>query len=232
MNTTTISRTASPSHSHRASPMRRIVDVVAQPQSYRNIAYLLLGLPLGAVWFSVLISGLSASISMVVVALLGIPMLWGMWYVIRWLANVERTTANALLGQRLHSAPMATPARGNVWVRLRSMTSERNRWRELGFLLLRFPAGIATFTVAVTALAVPFLIAYAPFAARYGSDHPFGSWSQSRRMEDIATSSWAWFLIPLGLGLVFAAFHLLNALARACGRWTTTWLGGSATSES
>ena len=230
MNITTISTTATSSHSHWTSPLRRIVGVVAQPQSYRNIAYLLLGLPLGTMWFSVLVSGLSASISMVVVALLGIPMLCGMWYLTRWLANVERGAANALLGQRLHPVPMAAPARGNVWVRLHSMTSERDRWRELGFLLLRFPAGIATFTAAVTTLATPFLVAYAPFAARYGSDHPFGSWSQSSRMEDIANSSWAWLLVPVGLGLLFASFHLMNALARGCGRWTTTWLGGSATS--
>ena len=50
-------------------------------------------------------------------------------------------------------------------------------------------------------------------------------------MEAIASSSWAWFLVPVGLGLVFASFHLLNGLARACGRWTTSWLGGSAVSD-
>jgi hypothetical protein len=25
--------------------------------------------------------------------------------------------------------------------------------------------------------------------------------------------------------MLFAAFHLLNALAKACGRWTAAWLG-------
>ncbi len=232
MNTTTISPASPSSRSNRTSPVRRIFGVATQPQTYRNIAYLLLGLPLGTIWFSVLVSGLSAAISMVVVALLGIPMLWAMWYLIRWLANVERGTANALLGQRLQPAPVAGPTRGNVWVRLRSMTGERDRWRELGFLVLRFPAGIATFTAATTALATPFLVAGAPFTARYGSDHPFGNWSQSSRMEDIARSSWSWFLVPLGVAMVFASLHLMNALARACGRWTTAWLGGSTTSES
>jgi hypothetical protein len=110
------------------------------------------------------------------------------------------------------------------------MTNERDRWRELGFLLLRFPAGLATFTAAVTAFATPFLVAYAPFSARDGGDHPFGTWSQSSRIEDIANSSWAWFLVPVGVGMVFASFHFMNAVARACGRWTTTWLGGETTS--
>jgi Putative sensor len=151
--------------------------------------------------------------------------LWAMWFVIRWFANVERTTANVLLGQRLASAPIATNDRGNLWVRFRSMTSDRNRWRELGYLMLRFPAGIATFTVAATALAAPVMVALAPFNARYGGSHPFGDWSQSSRMEDVASNSpWSWLLVPLGLAMLIVSFHLMNALARACGRWTTAWL--------
>ena len=90
---------------------------------------------------------------MLVVALLGIPMLLGT--LVRRsarFANVERGAANVLLGRHLARAPMASADRGNLWVRLRSMSSERDRWRELGYLMLRFPVGIATFTVAVTAL--------------------------------------------------------------------------------
>ena len=105
----------------RTSPVRRFFSVVAQPQSYRNIGYLLLGLPLGTIWFSVLISAVSVGLSMLVVALLGIPILLGTWYVIRALANVERGTANALLGGRLALPPVAAPNRGNLWVRLREL---------------------------------------------------------------------------------------------------------------
>ena len=151
--------------------MRRFFGVVAQPQSYRNLGYLLLGLPLGTLWFTVLITGLSVAVSMLVVALLGIPMLLGMWYVIRAFANVERATPTCCSVRHLARAPMRSTHRGNLWVRLRSMTSERDRWRELGYLMLRFPAGIATFTVAVTALAAPVIVAYAPIYARYVGDH-------------------------------------------------------------
>lgn len=228
MNTTTIPQQSAPTRMHpsnRTSPVRRIFGVVARPQSYRNIGYLILGLPLGTAWFTVLISGYTTAISMLVVALLGIPMLLGMWYVTRWSANIERSTATALLGRHLSPAPMTSPDRGNVWVRLRSMSRDRDRWRELGYLLLRFPVGIATFVAAVAALTTPVMVAYAPFNVRYVNDHPFGNWAQSARMEDIASSSWAWFLVPAGVGLLVASFHLLNALAGACGRWTTAWLG-------
>lgn len=231
MNTMTVPQQQVPTPTRRpgrTSPLRRIFGVVTQPQSYRNIGYLLLGLPLGTAWFTVLVSGYTTAISIVVVALLGIPMLVGMWYLTRAFANVERSTANVLLGRQLAPAPMAAPHQGNLWVRLRSMSNERDRWRELGYLLLRFPVGIATFTAAVTAITTPFMVAYAPFLVRYGSnDHPFGDWAQSSRMEDIASSSWAWLLVPLGVALLVAAFHLMNALARSCGRWTAAWLDAS-----
>ena len=228
MSTTTISTSTTPPYAqptNGTSPMRRIFGVVAQRQSYRNIGYLLLGLPLGTAWFTALISGYTTAISLLVVALLGVPMLWGMWYVTRSFANAERSTANALLGHHLSPAPVASPDRGNLWARLRSMSRDRDRWRELGYLLLRFPVGIATFTAAVTALATPVMVAYAPFNVRYVNDHPFGNWTLSSRMEDVAASSWSWFLVPLGAGMLIASFHLMNSLARACGRWTAAWLG-------
>ncbi|HEY7627115.1 MAG TPA: sensor domain-containing protein [Ilumatobacteraceae bacterium] len=168
---------------------------------------------------------LSVGISMLTVALLGIPILLGVWYATRAFANIERATANVLLDQHLTPEPLNSNEPGNLWVRLRAMTRDRDRQRELGFLMLRFPAGIATFTAATTALATPFLVAYAPFVARFGGDHPFGDWAMSSRLEDIANSSWSWFLIPLGVILLFVSFHAMNALAKACGRWTATSLG-------
>ena len=224
MSITTVARPASDPdmRTERAAPLRRFFGVIARPDSYRNIAYLLVGLPLGTLWFTVLVTGVSVGVSMLVVALLGIPLLVGLCYVTRASANVERSVANKLLGQHLTPSPMNSP-RGNLWVQLRSMSRDKDRWREVGFLTLRFPIGLATFTAAVTALATPFMVAYAPIVAR-NEDHPFGDWALSSRMEDIATSPWAWSLVPLGVVLLFVSFHVMNAVAKACGRMTAHWL--------
>jgi hypothetical protein len=229
MNTSSIPAWSDSSRStqtERPSPPRRFFGVVARPQTYRNIAYLLLGLPLGTLWFSVLVTLASVSVSMLVVALLGIPLLLGTWYAVRAFANVERGVASALLDEHVTQQPMAAGVSGNLWVRLRDMSRDRARWREFGYLMLRFPAGIATFTLAVSALTVPVMIAYTPIYARV-ADESFGDWFWSSELQDFATSNpWSWALLPAGLLLVFAAFHALNALARVCGRWTTAWLGG------
>jgi hypothetical protein len=229
MSITTVARPTSrpDARTGRTSSLRRFVDVVAQPESYRSIAFLLIGLPLGTIWFTVLVTGVSVALSMLVVALLGIPMLLGLWYVTRSFANVERRMANALLGQRLPRSSMNSLDRGNVWVRLRSMTRDRDRWRELVYLMLRFPIGVATFTLAVTAIVTPLLVAYAPIVVRY-DEQPFGDWALSSRMEDVASSSpWSWLLVPLGLVMLIASFHLMNAVARVCGRCITAWLAGA-----
>jgi hypothetical protein len=224
--TTTLSHPTPPTtySSDRTSALGRFFGVVARPQSYRNLGYLVLGLPLGTAWFAVIVSGVSVGVSLLAVALLGIPVLLGLLYATRLFANVERSVANALLGQHLPHAPITGPGRGNLWVRLRAMVREPARGRELGYLLLRFPAGIATATFAAVALATPVLVAYAPWAARH-EDQPFGDWAFSANLEDIASSSpWSWFLVPLGIVLLIPAFHLVNAVAAACGRWTAASL--------
>jgi hypothetical protein len=227
MNTAIASPPATAPHTsvtNRTAPIRRFIGIVARTQSYRSIAYLLVGLPLSTVWFTAVVSGISIAGSMLAVALLGVPMLAGMWYVIRAFANVERATANALLDQDIPLASMRSSGRGNPWVRLRAMTRERDRWRELGYLLLRFPAAIATFTVAVTALTVPVVVAYAPIHVRY-VDGSLGDWFWSSQLEDFASDSmWSWLLVPLGLTMLIVCFHLVAALATACGRWTAARL--------
>jgi hypothetical protein len=202
--------------------MLRFVGVVADAQSYRNIGYLLLGLVLATAWLTLLVTALSVSLSLVVVALLGIPLLLGTWYAVRAFANIERGLANVLLGQQLPPASMASRHRGNVWVRLVAMSRERSRWRELAYLFVRIPVGIATFAIAVMALAVPLAVIWAPTEARRVDD--FGSWSRSSELHDLLSSPWSWGLIPLGLGLLVTSFHLLNGLAAQCGRWSAGWL--------
>ena len=204
-------------------PVGRFFGVAARPQTYRSLASLLLGLPLGTVWFTLLVTGVSVGLSLVVLALLGLPVLLGTWYVARGAANVERRVAGLLPGGAIAPAPMAAP-HGNVWVRLRSMTRERDRWRELAFLLLRFPVGIATFTAVAVGFAVPIAVTAAPLTARFDDREPFGTWRYAADLEDVASSPWAWPLVAVGVVLLVAALHLLDGLARVCDRWARRWL--------
>jgi hypothetical protein len=205
---------------HTVSAWRRFFGVVTRPRTYANLTYLLLGLPLGTIWFVTLVTGVTVAASFVLLALIGIPMLYALWYVVRTFANVERGIANALLDREIPLPPMSSPHRGNVWSRLRTMTAEADRRRELGYLLLRFPVGVATFSATVTAITVPVTVAIAPISARY-VDESFGNWFWSTQLHEFASESpWSWTLVPIGALTSIAALHLTDALARACGRWS------------
>src|SRR5690606_1442575 len=144
--------------------------VVVETQTYRNIAYLFVGLPLGVTWSTALVTGAAVGASMLAVALVGIPILVGMWHVTHWFACADRHIANHLLGADLRDVPIE-PASGSLWQRLRTMTADRHRRHELGVLLARLPIGIATFALAATLVVAPTAIAYAPIHARI-SDEP------------------------------------------------------------
>ena len=206
--------------------MKRLVTAIVDPQTYRNIAYLLLGLPLGTIWFTVLVTGLAVGVSVTAIALLGIPVLLGTWYASRWFADIERRLAGVLLRRPIATAPAAPVATGNLWRRLRRLSGDATRRREAGFLMLRFPVGIATFTIAVVVLTAPAAVAYAPFAAHFGHDS-FGTWQHGERLHDAVAGGWGWSLVPAAAALFVGGVHLLNWAAESCGRWATGWLDTS-----
>ena len=206
---------------HTAAAWRRFLGVVARPRTYANLAYLLLGLPLGTIWFVALVTGVTVAASFVLLALIGVPMLYALWYIVRTFANVERGIANALLDCEIGVPPLSSPHRGSVWRRLRRMTAEAPRRRELGFLMLRFPVGVATFSAAVTAVTVPVAVAVAPISARY-VDESFGSWFWSTHLHEFSSGSpWSWTLVPIGALMLIVSLHATDALAHACARWST-----------
>lgn len=224
MNTSTVHPPLASGRTTLGSRLRTAVGVVTRRRTYASIVYLLLGLPLGTIWFVVLITGFAVAASLLVVALIGVPLLLALWYAVRLGADVERGVANGLLGCEIERPVRESPT-GNLWVRLRAMSADPTRRRELGYLLLRFPVGIATFAAAVTAIAVPLAVAYAPIGARYVDDS-YGQWFWGDELfEFTSTSPWSWTLIPLGLLVLIASLHVVNVVATACGRLAAVWLG-------
>ncbi len=206
--------------------VRRFFGVATEAQTYRNALYLLLGLPVGTLWFTLIVTSLTVSASLVVVALIGLPMLLGSWYVVHGLAVVDRSVAVELL--RVEVAPITSMPTGSTgfWRRLRHVSTDRRRWRELGYLLLRFPAGIATFTVAVTLPTVAAAVSYTPFYL-WLDDDGWGEWPLSDTLESMgSTWPWSWVLVPAGALIAVGSLHVMNALARSCGRWTSSALSG------
>jgi hypothetical protein len=116
-------------------------------RTVRESAYLLLDLPVGAVGFSVVVTGLATGASLAI-TLAGVPLLAGALLLARYAAGLERARARALLGVSL-AAPPARAAASSFTAHLLSPLRDRAAWRASSYFLLMLPAGTLTFSAAV-----------------------------------------------------------------------------------
>lgn len=193
--------------------------VATEPQSYSNIVYLLLGLPLGTFYFTILVTGFSLGVGLMALALVGIPILIGLWYLVRGLMGFERRLAINLLRIEIARIPLL-PVEVGLWTKFKAFMADRPTWIGIGYLFLRFVAGIATFTIAVTLIATSVGLAFSPTWAWASSELEWGSWT-------FDPFPWSFLGVPIGVIGFIVSLHALNALARLCGRWARASLGGS-----
>ena len=130
-------------------------------QRARRTTYLILALPLGIAsftWFTVVLS-LGLSLGPVVI---GVPILVGALYSIRPNARLERALVRSLLGAHDVDATYRRPTRPGRWPAVQARLADPQTWKDLGYVLMQLPFGIAGFTIAVVAVTVPLALLFAP----------------------------------------------------------------------
>lgn len=197
------------------SSRKRFFGVVTNSQSYLNIFYLLLAFPLGTFYFVFLVTGLSLGFGLII-TLLGIPILGlilgGSWA----LCKFERNAAIALLREDIPAGSSRPKSRG-LWSRVKALLKDRVTWTGMLYLLLKFPLGTATFTIAVTLIAVTLALLAAPILHSF-ADIDLGIW--------YVDTLWEAFLCTLiGVPLLFISLHLMNGIANVSGRLARVSLG-------
>ena len=180
---------------------RTFFGVVARPQTWLNLVYLLLAFPLGLAYFIVLVVGLSVGISLTIVVV-GIPILIGLIILWRQLANLERVQARGLLGLDLPSSRLPWGDRRGFWAKIGALLADRTTWLDLFFLVVKFPLGIISFVLAVTGLAMSVGFIAAPIFQQFDvltvGNQRIDSWP------------YALALVPVGILALFASLHVLN----------------------
>ncbi len=122
----------------------------------RDSLYLLLGLPMGTLAFSLLVAGWSTAIS-TIITLIGVPLVFLTIFATRGLAWVERrraaiVTGHAIPGRYRTPLPLHRsdyPDMRTAWARGKALLLDRQTWRDTAYLLLMLPLGIVGFTVVV-----------------------------------------------------------------------------------
>ena len=197
--------------------LKRLFGVVTNPQSYLNIVYLLLAFPLGTFYFVFLVTGLSLGVGLSI-TLLGIPLLGlvlgGSWALCRF----ERGAAIIMLKVDI-PAGSPQPESSGLWSRVKVLLKDRVTWTGMLYLLLKFPLGIASFTIVVTLIAVSLALLAAPILYIY-VDINLAIWY-------VDTLSEAFALTLIGVALSFISLHLMNGMAYVSGRMARVLLGKS-----
>ncbi len=113
-----------------------------------DFAYLVLGLPIGIVSFTVAVTGLSLAAGLLI-TLIGIPVLLATLVACRGLAALERARAGFVLGEPIPHAER-TWKRDGAWETTKAVLTDPGAWRDLLWSVVLMPIGIATFTIAVS----------------------------------------------------------------------------------
>jgi len=200
-----------------AASLARFARVARDPQSYRNLLYLTLALPLGVGYVTVLAVGLSAGAGLAVI-LVGLVVLLATLFALRMMATVERTLARTLLRVTIHP-----PIEGGIdptWrQRVQLWLRDPVTWKSLVFLLAKLPMGIVASTLIVTLGLGSLLITLAPVLVLFTPVIFFG-WAIDDPLQALAG------VLP-GALLLLCCLHLFNGLAWLYGVCARIMLGPS-----
>lgn len=196
--------------------MKAFFGVIARGQSWLNLLYLLLCFPLGLFYFIFLTVGLSVGIGLAIVWI-GIPILLVM--VAAWwgFASLERLQARYLLGLAMPPSPRPWERGEGVLGRLRAHFGSASTWKDLVFLLLKFPLGVAAFSVTVTLLVVADALMLLPFFYNNVSTTRQGQHVVRPGVDLVVVhidKLWqALIVVPIGFLMLIVSMHIFNAVA-------------------
>lgn len=198
----------------------RLVGVVARPQTYKNLAYLLVTLPLAIVYASVLTVGFAFGLILSVV-LVGLAVLLGVVIAARGLAGIERWLANALLSVELRTPDDVSAGDGPI-ESARGYLEAPSTWRGLGFLSVKFYVGIVGIVLVVFLVeALQLLLAPLRYPARIEFAEVNGepvTWTIQSLPESLLAA-------VVGLVGIFVVLHLINGFAYVVCRIAEALLG-------
>lgn len=181
--------------------IRSFVGVAAERQTYRNLCYLLLAIPIGIAYQFGLTLGFLGAIFAVV--LVGIPILLCTIVGARYLAAFERRLANRLLTTDIRRpANRRTVADDGLVSTLVELVRSQTTWKGVGFLVLK---SVFSFIVAFLLL-LGGIGSLALVLAPVSSSTVVFDWEIDTVAESVVA-------VPLGVVLGLVTLHLANWIA-------------------
>ena len=202
---------------------RHFFEVLWSRQAYLNLVYLLAAFPLGVLYFIFVVTGLSTGLSLTIVWV-GIPVLLtvgvGCWA----LASFERLLAIVCLREEIPPIREAPPPAPGLWAFLKGYLTHPVNWKSPVFLLLKFPLGIATFSILAVLLTLTLAMLTLPLTYER-VDIQFGGFLSPGRAIWQMDGAWEALLgTAIGLLLWPATLWIVNGLAWLHGKFARIML--------
>jgi signal transduction histidine kinase len=178
-------------------------------RTWKETGYALLALPLGVAWFTIFLTLLTTSLSLLIMVV-GLPLLVLTLWFARVASRAQREVADALLDAGIPGPPSVPPSPDRSrWRRLVDPLLDVATWRTLVYLLvLAFPIGLGLFICAVVLWSVALTAVTAPtwyfFIPPENRGDVFGT---------VIDRPWEWIALTCcGLVLVFVTPWIIRAL--------------------
>lgn len=127
---------------------RKVLGVAFDGQTWSNLAYLLLALPLGVLYFTVLAAVVTVGGGLIALVV-GAAILVAAAFAWPLVAEFERGMANGMLGTRIEPLPFKQAVEPGLWPMVSARLSSTSTWQSLLYLFLRLPIGMFAFVAGI-----------------------------------------------------------------------------------
>jgi hypothetical protein len=151
-------------------PLGRFFGVIGDPRAWTALAYLLLSLVTGTVYFTLVTSLLPTSLALLPIGI-GALLLLAFFAIVRAVSLAEGRIVEALLGVRMPRRPRSVLAEGDIVTRIKHWFTDYRTWTSILYMVLQLPLGVIYFTLATVALALSATGVIYPIAQLF-TDYP------------------------------------------------------------
>lgn len=198
---------------------RRIFGVVRDPRAYAALVYMILALPLGVTYFTWTVTGLSLSLSFMIL-IIGLPFLGLFLLSLQGLGVVEGRVVESLLGVRMPRRAVFSKRHLGWWGQLKAWLADGRTWTTMVYFLAMMVFGTVYFCVFITLLALSLGLLAAPFVE---------IWIRVAEVDARTVVTWlpawlVWIALPAGLLNLILTLHLARWVGGGHGRMAKAML--------
>jgi uncharacterized membrane protein len=145
----------------KPSALGRFFAVYSDPRAYLSLAYMLLALATGILYFTFAVTGSALTVGLAVL-IVGVPFFLLFIGLARVLALAEGRIVESMLGTRMPRRPVHPGPAVGWWTRIVDMLKDPRTWGTLVYLFLMLPLGVFYFCFALVGVVVSITLFVAP----------------------------------------------------------------------